>query len=47
MKIVKRNLPEGVRKKFEVKIGKKVKIINKLYCKKTATKPATKPAKSK
>jgi hypothetical protein len=33
VKIIKRELPEGVRKKFIVKIGKKVKIINSLYCK--------------
>ena len=31
MKIIKRKLPEGVRKKFIVKIGKKVKVINSLY----------------
>lgn len=31
MKILKANLPEGVRKKFVVKIGKKVKLINKAY----------------
>ena len=34
MKIVKRKLPEGVRKIFEVKIGKKVKVVNSLYDKK-------------
>ena len=33
MKVVKRNLPEGVRKKFEIRIGKKIKVVNKLYCK--------------
>ena len=31
MKIVKRKLPEGIRKIFEVKIGKKVKVLNSLY----------------
>ena len=31
MKIVKKKLPEGVRKIFKVKIGKKVKILNSLY----------------
>lgn len=31
MKVVKRELPEGVRKRFEVKVGKKIKIINSLY----------------
>ena len=30
MKIVKRRLPEGVRKVFEVKIGKKVKVLNSI-----------------
>lgn len=34
MKIVKKELPEGVRKKFVTKIGKKVKIVNSLYSKK-------------
>lgn len=29
MKVVKANLPEGVRKKFITKIGKKVKLVNK------------------
>ncbi len=31
MKVVKRELPEGVRKKFVIKIGKKMKILNSLY----------------
>ncbi len=31
MKIIKRDLPEGVRKKFEIKIGKKVKVLNSKY----------------
>jgi hypothetical protein len=39
MRIIKRNLPEGVRKIFETRIGKKVKVVNKLYSKK---KPAQK-----
>ena len=34
MKVVKRRLPEGIRKIFEVKIGKKVKVVNSLYDKK-------------
>lgn len=34
MKVIKANLPEGVRKKFVIKIGKKVKLVNKLYLKK-------------
>ena len=32
MKVVKKELPEGVRKKFTTKIGKKVKILNKTNC---------------
>lgn len=34
MKVIKKNLPDGVRKRFEKRIGKKVKVINKKYCKK-------------
>lgn len=34
MKVIKKELPEGVKKKFVTKIGKKVKIVNNLYCKK-------------
>ena len=34
MKVIKANLPDGVRKKFVTKIGKKVKLFNKKYCKK-------------
>lgn len=34
MKVVKKRLPEGVKKKFITKIGKKVKVVNSLYCKK-------------
>jgi hypothetical protein len=33
MKILKRELPKGVRKKFIVKLGKKVKLVNSLYSK--------------
>lgn len=33
MKVIKANLPDGVRKKFTTRIGKKVKLINKKYCK--------------
>lgn len=33
MKIIKKKLPEGIRKKFDTKIGKKVKIVNSLYSK--------------
>ena len=38
MKVIKANLPDGVRKKFETRIGKKVKLVNKKYCKKKNTK---------
>lgn len=38
MKIVKKRLPEGVKKQFTTKIGKKVKIVNTLYCKKKKAK---------
>jgi hypothetical protein len=34
MKVIKKELPKGVRKKFETRIGKKVKIVNSLYAKK-------------
>lgn len=34
MKVIKKELPEGVRKKFVIKIGKKVKVVNSLYSKK-------------
>ena len=33
MKVVKKELPDGVKKKFVTKIGKKVKIVNTLYLK--------------
>ena len=45
MKIIKRRLPEGVRKVFDVKIGKKVKILNSLYYGKDKVKKSTKEAK--
>jgi hypothetical protein len=38
MRTYKRNLPDGVRSKSETKIGRKVRIVNKKYCKKTAKK---------
>lgn len=41
MKILKKKLPEGVRKKFIVKIGKKVKILNSLYYGKDKVKKET------
>lgn len=34
MKVLKADLPEGVRKKFVVRIGKKIKLINKNNSKK-------------
>lgn len=33
MRTYKVDLPEGVRKKFAIKIGHKVRLINKLYLK--------------
>ncbi len=33
MRVVKKELPEGVRKKFETRIGKKIKVINTRYLK--------------
>ncbi len=38
MKILKADLPEGVKKKFVVRIGKKVKLINKNNSKKKNSK---------
>lgn len=38
MRTCKKNLPAGVRKKFITKVGRKFKIVNKLYCKKTNKK---------
>ena len=40
MKVVKKELPEGVKKKFVTKIGKKVKIVNTLYLKNKKNKKA-------
>lgn len=37
MRVIKANLPDGVRKRFETRIGKKVKVVNKKYCKKKKT----------
>lgn len=34
MKVIKTNLPDGVRKKFSKAKGVKVKLVNKKYCKK-------------
>ena len=33
MKVIKKELPEWVKKRFETRIGKKVKVINTLYLK--------------
>lgn len=33
MKVIKKKLPEGVKKQFVTKIGKKVKVINTMYLK--------------
>ena len=38
MKVIERRLPEGVKKKFITKIGKKVKVVNSLYSKKNKNK---------
>ena len=38
MKVIKKELPEGVRKKFDRVKGVKVKIVNSLYCKKNKSK---------
>lgn len=44
MRVIKANLPDGVRKRFETRIGKKVKVVNKKYCGKKKT---TKTVKEK
>jgi hypothetical protein len=38
MRTYKKNLPDGVRKKFETTIGRKIRVVNKKYCKKTTKK---------
>ncbi len=35
MKVLKKNLPDGVKKMFSTSKGVKVKLINKKYCKKS------------
>lgn len=45
MKVVKANLPEGVRKKFIVKLGKKVKLVNKKMAEEKKAKELAKKAK--
>ena len=47
MKVLKANLPEGVKKKFIVKLGKKVKLIAKANCKPNTAKAAKLAAKKK
>lgn len=37
MRVIKKELPEGTRKQFEKRIGKKVKVVNSLYSKKKKT----------
>lgn len=39
MRVYKRDLPDGVKKQFEITIGRKIKVLNKKYLK-------TKPKKS-
>lgn len=34
MRTYKKNLPDGVRKIFKTTIGRKIRIVNKKYCKK-------------
>ncbi len=34
MKVYKKELPAGIKKKFDTNRGVKVKIVNSLYCKK-------------
>lgn len=41
MRTYKKELPEGVRKIFKTTIGRKIKVVNSLYCKKP-TKKVTK-----
>lgn len=38
MRVIKKKLPDGVRSRFETRIGKKVKVVNIKYCKKKNTK---------
>ncbi len=38
MKVIKKKLPEGVKKQYITKIGKKVKIVNTLYAGKKKNK---------
>lgn len=38
MRIVKKELPEGVKYKFETRIGKKIKVVNTRYLKKKKKK---------
>ena len=37
MRVIKANLQDVVRKRFETRIGKKVKVVNKKYCGKKKT----------
>lgn len=42
MKTLKANLPEGVKKQFITKIGKKVKLVNKTYANRKKNKQSAK-----
>ena len=42
MKTVKANLPVGVKKMFKTKIGKKIRLVNKLYLKPKKAKATSK-----
>jgi hypothetical protein len=42
MRVIKAFLPEGVKKRSETRIGKKVKVVNKLYCKPKKAKAESK-----
>jgi hypothetical protein len=38
MRVIRKRLPEGVKQVYETTIGRKVKVVNSLYCKKTTKK---------
>jgi hypothetical protein len=44
MRTYKANLPEGVRKCFSASRGVKVRLVNKMYCKKSNAKTTKKAA---
>lgn len=47
MRTIKANLPEGVKKKFDIRVGKKVKLINKEYADRKKRKEMAKAQKNK